>query len=194
VIATRPDCINDEILNYLAKLKKYFYITVEYGIESTNDKTLEFINRRHSFLDSQKAILLTASYNIPVGAHLIIGLPNESRSEILNHATEISKLPINTLKLHQLQILKGTPIAEQYATTPEIFPCYTLDEYIDLVIDFVELLNPAIVIERFISESPAELIINNKWGLKNFEIVSKIVARMKVRGSWQGKKFEPVEQ
>lgn len=190
VIATRPDAIDEEKLAYIKSLSENYFVVIEYGVESTLDKTLDFINRGHTHKETIEALELTKKFDLQTGVHIILGLPNETREEILSQANDLSKLPFHTLKLHQLQILKGTKMATQFAKTPEIFNNYTANEYIDLVIDFLELLNPKIMIERFISESPREMIISPNWnGLKNFEIVSKIEKQMKARNTFQGRLF-----
>ena len=126
---------------------------------------------------------------IPAGAHLILGLPSESRDEMLHHADVLSSLPLTTLKLHQLQLIRGTRMAREYQEQPADFHLYTADEYIDLVIDFVERLRPDIVVERFVSQSPKELLIAPDWGLKNYEFTEKVRRRMEERDAWQGKKY-----
>ncbi|TLX76593.1 TIGR01212 family radical SAM protein [Labilibacter sediminis] len=190
VLGTRPDCVSDELLMYLAELNKDHTITVEYGIESTLDATLKEINRGHDFADGAKAIKKTAEAGLQVGAHLILGLPGESHQDILNHAKEISALPINYLKLHQLQLVRGSVMGEEYLKNPSEMKLYDVDEYIDLVVDFLEILNPKIVMERFISQSPKDLLIAPKWGLKNFEFVAKVDKRLKERDTWQGKFYK----
>lgn len=190
VIGTRPDCINNQILDYLAKLSEKYYIVLEFGIESTLNRTLELVNRCHTFEDSVKAIEQSAKRGIETGAHMILGLPGETKEELLQHAVTISELPITSLKLHHLQIIKKTAMAKQYASHPDMFSLFTADEYINLVIEFLKLLNPRVIIERFISESPPELLIAPKWGgLKNFEIVHKIEKKLEETDSWQGKAF-----
>lgn len=189
VIGTRPDCVSDALLDYLADIAKEKYVMIEYGIESTSNKTLNFINRGHNYEDAVIAIEKTAKRDILTCAHLILGLPNESKSQLLLHANELSKLPINVLKLHQLQIVKGTRMAEQFKAHPEWFSLFSAEEYIDLVIDFLERLNPNIAIERFISQSPKELLLAPDWGLKNFEFVAKIDKRMQQRNAFQGRLF-----
>lgn len=190
VIGTRPDCVTDELLDYFAELAKKYYVMIEYGIESTNDKTLAFINRGHDYACAVDAIQRTAVRGIKTGAHLILGLPHESRSVILGHASNLSKLPLTALKLHQLQLVKGTKMAKQYAEHPAWFHLFTADEYIDLVIDFIELLHPRIAIERMISQSPPGFIIAPDWGLKNFEFIVKVEKRMEQRNVRQGSKYE----
>ncbi len=190
VIGTRPDCVNDELLDYFAELSKTCYVMIEYGVESTSDKTLAFINRGHDYACAEKAIRDTAARGIRVGAHLILGLPNESRNIILGHARKISQLPLTTIKLHQLQLVKGTKMAKQYAEHPEWFKLYTAEDYIDLVIDFMELLRPDIAIERMISQSPPGFLIAPQWGLKNFEFVVKAERRMVQRNARQGSQYQ----
>ena len=187
VVGTRPDCVNDDILDYFAELSKKCYVMIEYGIESTDDKTLEFINRGHDFATSVQAIKATATRGIKTGAHLILGLPLENRETNLSHARKISELPLTTIKLHQLQLVKGTKMAQQYKQHPEWFYMMSSEEYIDLIVDFLELLNPEIAVERFVSQSPKELLILPDWGLKNFEFVDKIEKRLRERDTWQGR-------
>ena len=189
VVGTRPDCVNAELLDYFAGLAKKYYVMIEYGVESTHDETLEFINRGHDFACAENAIRETAKRGIRTGAHIILGLPNEGRETILSHADKLSKLPIDSLKIHQLQLVRGTKMAQQYAEHPEWFHLYTADEYINLAIDFLEKLNPKIAIERFVSQSPKELLLAPDWGLKNFEFTAKIEKRLEVRDTWQGKKM-----
>lgn len=191
VIGTRPDCINAELIDFLSDLATKHYIALEFGVESTINRTLDLINRCHTFEETKAAYELAKNKNLHLGAHLIIGLPGETREEMLNHAVEISKLPINTLKIHQLQIVKHTMMAQQLKTEPHLFNLFELDDYIEFICEFVALLRPDIIIERFISESPPHLLIAPKWnGLKNFEIVAKIEKRMAEKNIWQGKNYK----
>lgn len=189
IVGTRPDCVSNELLDYLAGLSRDYFVMVEYGLESTLDKTLVHINRGHTHSESEDAIRRTAAKGIYTGAHLILGLPGESREEILQHAAVISRLPVTTLKLHQLQLIKNTRMAKEYQDTPSLFHLYTADGYIELVIDFLERLNPSVIVERFVSQSPKELLIAPDWGLKNFEFTAKINKRLKERNTWQGKLY-----
>lgn len=190
VIGTRPDCMPDDLLDYLEVLTQRTFVLVEYGIESTNDETLKRINRGHTFADAENAIRRTAARGIPVGAHVILGLPGESTDMLIKQAEELSQLPLTTLKLHQLQLIKGTRMANEFANAPETFHLYTADEYIDLVIDYIEHLRPDLVLERFVSQSPKELLIAPDWGLKNYEFTDKVKKRMKERNAWQGKYYK----
>lgn len=189
IIGTRPDCMPEALLDYFAVLSKEMFVLIEYGLESTLDKTLLRINRGHTYQESVDAIKRTAGKGIYTGVHLILGLPGESREEILHHANEISALPVTTLKLHQLQLIRNTRMAKEYVEWPALFHLYTADEYIDLVIDFIERLNPSIVVERFVSQSPKELLIAPDWGLKNFEFTAKVNKRISERNTWQGRLF-----
>lgn len=190
VIGTRPDCINEDLIQFLSDLAKRNYISLEFGVESTLNKTLDFINRCHSFEETIAAYELSKNKGIELGAHVIIGLPGETREEMLHHANELSKLPINTLKIHQLQIVKHTMMARQYETNPELFQLFSLNEYIQFMGKFVSKLRPDIIIERFTSESPSHLLVTPKWnGIKNFEITSKIEKYLLENNFWQGKNF-----
>ena len=189
VVGTRPDCVSNELLDYFAGLAKKYYVMIEYGIESTSDETLQFINRGHDYACAEKAIKDTAARGIRVGAHIILGLPKEDRETILSHAGILSQLPITSLKIHQLQLVRGTRMSVQYSEHPEWFHLYSANDYIDLAIDFMERLNPAIAIERFVSQSPKELLIAPEWGLKNFEFTAKIEKRLNERDAQQGRLF-----
>ena len=189
VIGTRPDCMPDELLAYLAELAKTTFVLVEYGIESTSDVTLKRINRGHDYACAVDAVVRTAAAGIPVGAHIILGLPSEGREDLMRQATELSRLPLTTLKLHQLQVVRGTRMAEEYAERPDDFHIFAMEDYIDTVIDYIERLNPNMVLERFASQSPKELLIAPDWGIKNYELVDKIKKRMRERNTWQGRLY-----
>jgi len=191
VIGTRPDCISEELIDYLSLLSKKYYISLEFGVESTLNKTLLKVNRCHTFEDTIQAYELCKNRGIDLGAHLIIGLPGESRQELLEHAKRISELPIQTLKLHHLQIVKNSIMAVQFKRNPDDFDLFTAETYIDLISEFITYLRPDIVIERFISEAPLDLLIAPKWnGLKNFEIVAKIDKNLIEKNLWQGKYYK----
>ncbi len=190
VIATRPDCVNDEVLDAIKKLTEKYYVAIEYGVESTLNKTLKRINRHHTFEDSIKAIESTARRKIPVGVHLILGLPDETHDDMIKHAENISLLPVNMLKVHQLQIVRNTILADEYQSDKNSVQVFDVDHYIDTIICFLEHLHPKIIVERFISEAPLNLLIAPRWYLKNFEIVHKIEKRMHEKNTRQGKYFD----
>jgi len=190
VIATRPDCIKDDVLDYLESLvNRGFFIKLEFGLESTNDETLRVINRCQTHDDAIDAFNRACGRGIHLGAHLILGLPGENRQDMLDHARKVSQLPIDTLKIHHLQIVKHTMMAFQFRNKPEMFTFMELDDYIDLVVDFIELLNPNIILERFFSESPASMLIYPKYGLKNFEVKYLVEKRLEERNAKQGRLF-----
>lgn len=189
VIGTRPDCMPDTLLDYLEELNQRTFLIVEYGVESTDNDTLKRINRGHTFEVAEEAIRKTAARGIRVGAHIILGLPGEANDQLIKQAGVLSALPLTTLKLHQLQLIKGTRMAHEFEMQPEDFHLYSADEYIDLVIDYVEHLRPDLVLERFVSQSPKELLIAPDWGLKNHEFTDKVKKRMRERDAWQGKKY-----
>ncbi|KAA6303259.1 MAG: hypothetical protein EZS26_000548 [Candidatus Ordinivivax streblomastigis] len=177
IIGTRPDCVPDELLDELEKLSHNHFLLIEYGIESTCNETLQRINRGHTYEQAEDAIQRTHQRGIFCGAHLILGLPGESRELILSHADKISQLPLTTVKLHQLQLIKNTRMAQEYLKHPKNFHIYDVDEYIDLCIDFRNRLNPDFIIERYVSQSPAELLLLQGWGLKNFEFTARLNKR-----------------
>ena len=191
IIGTRPDCMPSALLDYLTDLNRRTFLVVEYGIESVYDATLLRLNRCHTHAQTVDAITRTAARGIRVGAHLILGLPGESRTAMLDETVTLSSLPLSTLKLHQLQLIRGTRMAEEYLANPADFHLFTADEYIDLVIDFVERLRPDLVLERFVSQSPSSLLAIPGWGLKNHEFVDKVRRRMTERGSHQGRLYIP---
>lgn len=179
IIGTRPDCVSDELLDYLEDLNRRTFVMVEYGIESTSDETLTRINRGHTYKEAEEAVRRTAGRGIAVGAHIILGLPGETREQILRHADRLSGLPLTSVKLHQLQIIRGTVMGCEFETFPKHFHLYTVDEYIGLVIEFIDRLRKDIYIDRFVSQSPKELLIAPDWGLKNHEFRDRLIQRLK---------------
>ena len=167
VIGTRPDCVSDELLDYLEELNLRCFLIVEYGVESANDETLRRINRGHTFEQSRLAIEKTHQRGILTGAHIILGLPGEDAQENLRQAPIISSLPIDILKIHQMQIIRGTRLAEEFERSP--FHIYSIEEYIELISSYIQRLRKDLVLERFVSQSPKELLIAPQWGLKNHE-------------------------
>ena len=176
VIGTRPDCMPDNLLDYLEELNRRTFLIVEYGVESANDETLLRINRGHTFRQSCEAIRRTAERGIRVGAHVILGFPWEPFDELMRQVEEIGRLPLTTLKLHQLQIIRGTQLAREYAEHPWAVP--TAEEYIDLVLHYISRLPYGLVMERFVSQSPPEMVIAPQWGLKNHEFANLLRNRM----------------
>jgi len=187
VIGTRPDCISDDVINYLESLAEEYYISVEYGVESANDEALRFINRCHDYQEAVQTIQRTAHRGIHIGVHLVNGLPFDSKASMLEHAVALSRLPIDTLKMHQLQILNNTLMAKQFEQEPELFYLFEMEEYLDFIIDVIERINPRIMLERFINQVPAGWLIAPKWGIKNYEFVNKLNNQLKVRDTWQGR-------
>ena len=190
VVGTRPDCMPDALLDYLEDLSRRTFVLVEYGIESIHEKTLTRIHRGHTFAQTVDAVTRTAQRDIPVGGHIILGLPGESREEMLQGASVLSGLPLHTLKIHQLQLIRGTHMAREYALQPADFHLFTVNEYIDLVIDFVRRVRPDMVLERFVSQSPRSLLIAPDWGLKNYEFNHKLLKRMRELNAVQGDCFQ----
>ena len=185
VIGTRPDCMPDDVFDYLEVLNKQTFLIVEYGIESANDETLQRINRGHSFETARQSVERTTGRGILTGAHVILGLPGEDATESIRQAALISSLKLNLLKIHQLQIIRGTYLAEIYEKKP--FHLYSVDEYIKLIASYLQYLRKEIIVERFVSQSPPEMVIAPHWGMKNYEFTNLLVNYMKKEGVWQGK-------
>lgn len=191
VIGTRPDCIDEEKLEYFSELARDHYLMLEYGIESCYNHTLERINRGHSFEDAVNALKMTSSYGIKTGAHFIFGLPGESRNEMMQEVEIINSLPIQNIKFHQLQIIKGTLMAREYSDKPGDFVQFPLEDYIEFIIDFIEKLNPGFVIERFAGEVPPRFLAAPGWDLiRNDQVLARIEKRLEERNTWQGKEFK----
>ena len=190
IVGTRPDCMPEKLLDYFEALSKKTFVMIEYGVESTLNKTLDRVNRLHSYEESENMIRLTAKKGIAVGAHMILGLPGETKDELLSHADKLSELPLTSLKLHQLQIIKGTIMSREYRVDPSAFSLFELDDYINMCVSFSERLNPEIYIERFTSQSPEKLLIAPEWGLKNYVVRDMIIKRFNESNTWQGQKFK----
>ena len=188
VIGTRPDCVSDALLDYLEDLNQRCFLIVEYGVESANDDTLRRINRGHTFEQSRLAIEKTHQRGILTGAHIILGLPGEDAAENLRQASVISALPIDILKIHQMQIIRGTRLADEYTKQP--FHIYSVDAYIRLVAAYIQRLRKDLVLERFVSQSPKNMRIAPHWGLKNHEFTDLLNNYLKENDIHQGDLLE----
>jgi radical SAM protein (TIGR01212 family) len=189
-IGTRPDCIDDQKLEYLKRLSVNHHVIVEYGIESVNNKTLRRINRCHTFEDTMEAINRTAEKGIPVGGHMIFGLPGESCEDMLKSATIISKLPLTSIKFHQLQLFRGTLMADEYRKNPADFVWFDMEGYLEFLAKYIELVNPAFVIERIAGETPPRFSVIRPWGPRYDQILTKFEKLLEERDVWQGKKWK----
>jgi len=190
IVSTRPDCISEKIMDVLKEISVLKEIMIEIGVESTNDNTLKFLNRGHNYAQVCTTVENCSKAGLEVGVHLILGLPNESREQILNHAKNISQLPVRSVKLHQLQIVKNTHLAALYEQNPEKLKLINWRDYVDLCCDFVEHLRPDIAIERFASIMPPKLLAVQNWdGVKNHHITHLVQKKMMERGSVQGGKW-----
>jgi radical SAM protein (TIGR01212 family) len=206
VIGTRPDCVDEEKLYYLADLaggkvlkgwarslagegeRKAPIVIVEYGIESCYDRTLIRINRGHDFATAQRAVKMTAERGLDVGVHFIMGLPGETKQMMLDSCAMINDLPIRSVKFHQLQIVKGTRMEKEYAECPQDFERFALDEYLDFFVDMLERLRPDLFIERFVGEVPPRFVNETPWGLiRNVELLRLLEKRLQERDTWQGR-------
>ncbi len=189
VVSTRPDCLPQELVDYLGRLSRRVFLLVELGIESTSDATLRRVNRGHTFAETADAVRRLAAAGVLTGGHVIFGLPGEGHEELMRQAGVLSALPLSILKIHQLQLVEGTRMAAEYLERPDDFHLFAVDEYIEWVIDYMERLRPDLVLERFVSQSPRGLLLAPRWGLKNHEFTERLRQRMLQRGSRQGRLY-----
>ena len=190
IIGTRPDCTDEEIFNLLENISKTHYLSVEFGIESIYNKTLERINRQHTFEESQQAIQECQKRNIICGGHVIFGLPGETKEMMLQTAPILSKLPLTSIKFHQLQFIKGTRIGEEYVNTPEQFEIFNLEEYIEFITEYLKVFSPDIVIERLAGETQPWHNIGPRWNLRYDQVLNRIEQKLEEKDIWQGKEFK----
>jgi radical SAM protein (TIGR01212 family) len=189
VIGTRPDCMDMEKMDLLLSLSENYHIVVEYGIETVYNRTLERINRCHTFEESQATIAMTAGRGIHVGGHLIFGLPGESRQDMLESAAIISAMPVDSIKFHQLQIFKGTPMEAEYKNHPEDFNLPDEEQYLNFMVEYIELLNPAIVVERIAGETPPRYAVQKPWGPRYDQLLVKFERMLEDRNTFQGRRY-----
>jgi len=190
IIGTRPDCIDEEKLEYLATISENKFVVIEYGIESCNNQTLKAINRGHDFETSIRALELTHKMGIKAGVHIIFGLPNENKEEWMQWTKILSELPIHSIKFHQLQLINGTVLSQQYRLHPEEFYQFEFNDYVEFIIDFLEKLNPTFFIERLTGEVPPRYLFSKPWNyLRNDQMLQIIENKMQERNTWQGKYY-----
>lgn len=185
-IGTRPDCVDKDKLSLLRELARDYFILVEYGLQSIYDRTLSFINRGHDYACFKNAVEMTDGTGVHVGAHIILGFPTETREEMLAMADELSLLPVEFLKIHQLQVIKATRLADIYMQQP--FPVFGYREYLELVADFIERLSPHIVIQRLFASAPEDILIAPIWDRTRSQILKDIDELLEERGSVQGRR------
>ncbi len=186
-IGTRPDCVDEEKITYFEELAKNYFISIEYGLESMFDQTLENLNRGHTFQEWADAVEMTAGRGIHICSHIILGLPGETREQMLQTADTISQYPLNSLKIHHLHIVKKTVLAAQYKRNP--FPVFGYREYIDLAVAFIQRLRPDIMLQRLVGETHPRHLIAPLWGVRANIVQQDIEAEMRQQNTWQGKFF-----
>lgn len=191
VIGTRPDCMDEYKLDYLQKLSESHIVIIEYGVESCYDKTLKKINRGHDFNTAAKTIKATAERGLFQGAHFILGLPEETIEDLMGMAPIINRLPLNSVKFHQLQIIKGTAMEKEFKSNPQHFIQFSLNGYINFFVDFLEQLRPDLYIERFAGEVPPRFVNTTPWGLiRNTELLRLLDKRLEERNTYQGRAYK----
>lgn len=189
IVATRPDCLPDDVLEYLAEINQQTYLWLELGMQSMNDRSLELINRRHNHTCFVSAVQRSKDRELRVCAHVILGLPGETREEMLAMAGELNRLGVAGVKLHLLHVMKGTRLAEMYGRGEMMV--MDRDGYAGLVCDFLELLDPRILIHRLTGDGGHDNLVAPLWSLKKFEILNLIDAELERRGTGQGFRFSP---
>lgn len=185
-ISTRPDCLPDDVLDYLAELNRRTYLWVELGLQSIHDRTLAWIGRGHNYGQFLHGLEQLHARGIRVCAHVILGLPGETKAEMLATSQAVAKLPLEGIKIHLLHVLRGTRLATIYEQEP--FHLMTKKEYVSLVVDILELLPPEMVIHRLTGDGPPNDLIGPLWSRKKWEVLNAIDAELERRDSWQGKK------
>jgi len=186
-IGTRPDCVNEEILALIESYSADYEVWVEYGLQSIHAKTLQVINRNHTYQDFLHAIELTRGRNIKICVHVIIGLPGEGEKEVLQTAREVGRLGLQGIKIHPLHVVKGTRLEDMYKKGE--YKPLTREEYVDLTVKFLEYLPPGLVIQRISADCPAELLVAPEWIAKKKEVLNKIEERLKEKNTFQGRLF-----
>ncbi len=189
IIGTRPDCVSGELLDYLETLSRHTFVTVEYGIESTDDRQLEWMNRGHTFECSRRMVVETAARGIVTGGHIILGLPGDTAASLVCQAEQLSALPLDILKLHQLQVVRHTPLAAIYQRCP--FPLYSVEGFVKTLGEYIQHLRPTLVLDRFVAQAPKGMVIAPQWGLKNHEFTNILVNYMRKNQISQGQKWRP---
>ncbi len=185
-IGTRPDCVEESKLDLLEELGRRCYVSVEYGCESIHDETLQWANRGHDFACFVDAVQRTAARGIDVGAHLILGFPVETRDRMLEAAPALSSLPVRFLKLHNLHIVKGTALAHRYRIEP--FRLLDLEEYVQLLADFLERLSPRVAVQRLYGDAPDALLVAPRWDVDGPIMAQRVHQELERRESYQGSK------
>ncbi|MBU8905279.1 TIGR01212 family radical SAM protein [Desertibacillus haloalkaliphilus] len=188
-IATRPDCLPDDVVDYLAELNERTYLWVELGLQTIHEETAQLINRAHDYQCYIDGVNKLRKHGIRVCSHIINGLPTETPEMMLETVREVTKLDIQGIKIHLLHLLKRTPMVKQYEKG--LLEFMSLDEYIKLVVDQLELLPPKVVVHRLTGDGPADLLIGPMWSLKKWDVLNGIEAELKRRDSWQGKYYNP---
>ncbi|MDD2233546.1 MAG: TIGR01212 family radical SAM protein [Desulfitobacteriaceae bacterium] len=185
-IATRPDCLPKDVLDYLEELNRITYLWVELGLQSIHQKSLDWIGRGHDYAAFCQALTELRNRDIKVCGHIILGLPGESKEDMLVTARAIAALPLQGIKLHLLHVLAGTPLAKIYRKNP--FPLLTAEEYINIIVDILELLPAEMIIQRLTGDGPPDDLIGPLWSRKKWETLNAIDAELERRDSRQGKK------
>ena len=190
-IGTRPDCVNEEILDLLQGYARHYLVWLEYGLQSANDVTLSVINRGHDVRCFRDAVSATRNRGIKICAHVILGLPGENRADMLHTAKTIAGLGIDGVKLHLLYVIRGTQLEAQFQKGA--YHCLEQQEYIELVCDFLERIPAEMIIQRLTADPHIDELVAPQWALKRSDTLTRIRQTLEERDTWQGKLFKPLE-
>ncbi len=187
-IATRPDCLPDDVVEYLAELNERTYLWIELGLQTVHQETADLINRAHDFKTYVEGVEKLRKHGIRVCSHIINGLPGETPGMMMESARAVAKLDVQGIKIHLLHLLKGTPMVKQYEKG--LLKFLSFEEYINLVVDQLEIMPPEMIVHRITGDGPPDLMIGPMWSLKKWEVLNAIDSELERRNSWQGKKYE----
>jgi len=189
IIGTRPDCVGDDVLDLLAKLSRETWLSIEFGLQTIHDRTLDWMNRGHHYDAFLDAVERSRRRTLEIGAHVILGLPGESRQDMLQTARELARLRLGSVKLHNLHAVSDTPLAGMVSSGEVRLP--DLEEYVGYVVDFLEELPPSCVVDRLSGDAPAQYLVGPSWCLDKSAVRAAIEAEMRRRNTWQGRKWHP---
>ncbi len=185
IVGTRPDCVEDDVLDLLGELSGETWLSIEFGLQTIHNRTLKWMNRGHDADAFPDAVRRSRSRGLRVGAHVILGLPGESQADMMATAEELARLQIDSVKLHNLHAVRDTRLAEMVASGEVRLP--DREEYVGWVVDFIERLPDGCVIDRLSGDAPADYLVGPAWCLDKSAVREAIVAEFRRRGSWQGK-------
>ncbi len=186
-IGTRPDCVPDDVLDLLEEIASKTYLSVEYGVQTIHDRSLEWMNRGDKYASFPDAVARSQNRGFEICSHVILGLPGESHKDMMATAREMAAQPIHSIKVHNLYVVNNTPLADQVAAGE--VEMISLEDYVKTLVDFLELLPPKMIVERVSGDAPPDYFVGPEWCLNKGNILKAIDAEFTNRDSWQGKRY-----